>query len=192
MSAPSPKEPHADGLDRLSFSRPERAQASRPVWLMILILLATVGGFAAWRRAQTAPATPVMVVEVQGEVPKPGHHPIEGRPTVHAALRAAGVAQPAGPDAALEAGTRVVREPSGAVRLERMDELVVVGLPVDVNRASVDALATVPGLRRPLAEGIVARREALGPFDDLDQLVEVKGIGPSTLDALRPFLEARP
>jgi competence protein ComEA len=178
--------------DRPRFGRAERAAQTRPLWLMIVILLITTGALAAWNHRQQAAPPPLTVVEVRGEVPSPGHHALSGAPSVHGALRAAGVTTPGGPDAALEAGTRVVLEPGGAVRLERMDELVVVGLPVDINHASVEALATVPGLRRPMAEGIVARRTELGPFTDLSELVEVKGIGPATLKELRPFLEVRP
>jgi DNA uptake protein ComE-like DNA-binding protein len=43
-----------------------------------------------------------------------------------------------------------------------------------------------------MAEGIVARRAEVGPFTDLSELLEVKGIGPATLKELRPFLEVRP
>ena len=111
---------------------------------------------------------------------------------MHAALRAAG-ADPGGvPDATLDEGTRLTLDAGGALQLGRMDELVVFGLPVDVNSASVEALAAVPGLRREVAEAVVQHRTEQGPFVDLDALDDVKGIGPATLEAIRPFLEARP
>lgn len=178
--------------DRPQFGRGERAAQTRPLWLMILILLATTGAFAAWSRRQAAAPEPLIIVEVRGAVPAPGHHALRGQATVHGALRAAGLQQPTGPDAVIDAGTRLRLEDDGAVRIERMDDLVVVGLPVDVNHASVEALATVPGLRRPVAEAIVARRAERGPFTDLSELVEVKGIGPATLKELRPFLALQP
>lgn len=57
--------------------------------------------------------------------------------------------------------------------------------PVDVNRADLESLQTLPGIGPAIAERIlVARRERL--FTSLDDLVRVKGIGPATVDRLRP------
>ncbi len=179
-------------VDRPQFGRAGPGAPPRALGLMAFLLAMSAGGLLWVSRSVPAAPAPEVVVEVQGAVPAPGFHPLPAPATVHAALRAAG-ADPAGaPDATLEAGTRLVRGADGALQLGRMDELVVFGLPVDVNTASVDALAAVPGLRREVAEAVVSHRAAHGPFADLGALVEVKGIGPSTLENIRPFLEARP
>jgi competence ComEA-like helix-hairpin-helix protein len=62
--------------------------------------------------------------------------------------------------------------------------------PIDVNRADAAALATLPGIGPVLAARIVAYRDSVGPFPDLDALVAVRGVGPATLERLRPLLRA--
>lgn len=56
---------------------------------------------------------------------------------------------------------------------------------VDVNRATVAELDVLPGVGPTTAEAIVAHREANGPFRRLEDLLEVRGIGPSKLEGLR-------
>jgi len=46
----------------------------------------------------------------------------------------------------------------------------------------------LPGLGKTLAGRILADRQANGPFHDLEDLVRVSGIGPKTLEKIRPFL----
>ena len=62
--------------------------------------------------------------------------------------------------------------------------------PVNVNRASLDELERLPRVGPALAKRIVEWRERHGPFQGLDDLRHVRGIGPSTvrlLDSLVTF-----
>ena len=59
---------------------------------------------------------------------------------------------------------------------------------VNVNLAGVGELEAVPGISRTVAQAIVNHREAVGAFTDLDKLIDVSGIGPATLAAIRPFV----
>jgi len=63
---------------------------------------------------------------------------------------------------------------------------------VDINKAQWPELATLPGVGRNLAERIVQSRETAGPFASNDDLRRVRGIGPRTLDSLRPYLLPMP
>ncbi len=63
--------------------------------------------------------------------------------------------------------------------------------PVDINHADVTALQTLPGIGPTLAGRIVTYREAHGPFQEVDALMEVEGIGSKRFEKLRPWLEAR-
>ncbi len=63
---------------------------------------------------------------------------------------------------------------------------------VDINRADWPELAQVPGVGETLARRIVERREQLGPYADNQELLEIQGIGPRTLDRMRPFLRGTP
>lgn len=59
--------------------------------------------------------------------------------------------------------------------------------PVDLNTAGEKALLTLPGVGPSTAKAILAHRAALGRFRSVDDLLQVKGIGPKKLEALRPF-----
>lgn len=57
---------------------------------------------------------------------------------------------------------------------------------VDVNEADAAGLEALPGIGPAKAADIVDHRERLGPFAALDGLTAVTGIGPKTVDRLRP------
>lgn len=59
------------------------------------------------------------------------------------------------------------------------------GTLVNVNTADPTALETLNGVGEVLAAAIVTYREEHGPFTSVDQLEEVPGIGPSTLEEIR-------
>lgn len=56
---------------------------------------------------------------------------------------------------------------------------------VNLNAASAQDLATLPGVGPVAASAIVAEREANGPFATVDDLVRVKGFGAARVAALR-------
>ena len=59
---------------------------------------------------------------------------------------------------------------------------------IDVNTATAAELQSVPGIGETLAGRIVEFREEHGPFEKVDDLLNVRGIGVASLDKLRPFL----
>jgi competence protein ComEA len=63
---------------------------------------------------------------------------------------------------------------------------------VDVNEAEWPELAQLPGIGQTLAQRIVASREERGPFLDHSELRRVRGIGPKTLEKMRPYLRPIP
>ncbi len=56
---------------------------------------------------------------------------------------------------------------------------------VDLNNATVEQLEALPGVGPVTAAAIVAWRDANGPFNSIDQLGDVDGIGPARLEKLR-------
>ncbi|HEY7883775.1 MAG TPA: ComEA family DNA-binding protein [Cellvibrionaceae bacterium] len=52
---------------------------------------------------------------------------------------------------------------------------------INVNTADVVDLTQLKGIGEKKAEAIIAWREQNGPFESLEQLLEVRGIGQSTL-----------
>ena len=65
------------------------------------------------------------------------------------------------------------------------EEIVPVKEPVDINTATAEELQTLPGIGPVLAERIVDYRAAHGAFTEVEELLEVEGIGGAKLDALR-------
>ncbi len=58
------------------------------------------------------------------------------------------------------------------------------GAAVDLNAADVAALDALPGIGPVLAQRIVDHRTQHGPFRQVDDLLDVAGIGPTILDQL--------
>ncbi len=59
---------------------------------------------------------------------------------------------------------------------------------VDVNRADEDQLQTVPGIGPATARRILDWRKEHGPFERLEDLLNIRGIGVTTLEKLRPYV----
>ncbi len=56
--------------------------------------------------------------------------------------------------------------------------------PLDLNTAPAEQLQTLPGVGEELAARIVAWREEHGPFESVEQIMEVPGIGEGMFAAL--------
>jgi competence protein ComEA len=52
---------------------------------------------------------------------------------------------------------------------------------IDVNTATLAELTTLPGIGEVRAQALVDYRQAHGPFETPEQLLQVHGIGPKTL-----------
>lgn len=67
-------------------------------------------------------------------------------------------------------------------------EGLLLGHPLDLNRARAKDLEALPGVGPKTAAAILAEREARGGFSAVEDLRNVRGIGPRTLEALRPLV----
>ena len=59
---------------------------------------------------------------------------------------------------------------------------------VNLNTATLAQLDTLPGIGPAYAQRIIDYRTASGPFASIDQLQNVKGIGPKTFDKLKDLI----
>lgn len=59
---------------------------------------------------------------------------------------------------------------------------------VEINSATWVEWMQLDGIGETMAHRIVADREANGPFRSIDEVQRVRGIGPATLDRIRPWL----
>jgi competence protein ComEA len=145
-----------------------------------------------------APASPsavvVLLVDVAGWVRHPGVYEFEEGSRVIDAIDAAGGARTGAlleslnlaapltdgsqilvPRAGDKAAPPVAGEAGGAVA----DALI------NVNTASATELEALPGVGEVIAQAIVDYRTENGPFASVDDLEDVSGIGPATLEEIR-------
>ena len=63
--------------------------------------------------------------------------------------------------------------------------------PVNINEANADELSVLPGIGAKKALAIVAYRELNGKFMSVEELVNVKGIGPKMLAKLSGYVSVQ-
>ncbi len=162
-----------------------------------------------------------VVVEVSGEVRQPGVYLYRDPPKLKEAIERAGglkeTAQfdPASSSTILEAGTllTVTREPSRIppplsgsregqtegpgdgikIKIGRMAgyKLLVFSLPLDLNRASLQDLCSVPGIGESLAQEMITYREKRKGFQSVEDLRNVRGIGEKKYESFKKFFAVK-
>jgi len=85
-------------------------------------------------------------------------------------------------DSLLAAGDSAVEE------RERRDRPLAEGETVDPNVASAEELDRLPGVGASKASRIVREREENGPYASVEDLARVSGLGPRSVERLRPHL----
>jgi competence protein ComEA len=151
----------------------------------------------------TAPSTPgptstlpPLLVYVTGAVDLPDVYSLPRGSIVKDAILAAGGAAP---DADLERINLAAPLAGGEqVYVPRQGEAASPVLPVrgvtpgdgliNVNTAAADLLESLPGIGPTLAQRIIEYRDANGPFQSVDALLAVPGIGQATLDKFRALI----
>jgi competence protein ComEA len=179
---------------------------------LIVVLVAVLGGAGLWyarslpkpvsiaRAGPGAVASSVspspavtLIVDVAGEVRQPGVYEFaEGDRVIDAIERAGGQLPKADLSllnlaAPLTDGTQILvpkAGPPGAVVPGGGTAGSSSGL-INVNSASAAELETLSGIGEVLAATIIEYREQNGPFASVDELMDVSGIGPATLEEIR-------
>jgi competence protein ComEA len=180
---------------------------------LIVVLVAVLGGAGLWYArslpkpvtiaeagpgaAQQVSASPspavVLIVDVAGAVHQPGVYEFaEGDRVIDAIERAGGQLPKADLSllnlaAPLTDGTQILvpkSGPPGAVVPGGTAPGSSTGL-ININSASATELETLSGIGEVLAATIIEYRDQNGPFASVDDLMDVSGIGPATLEEIR-------
>ena len=145
-----------------------------------------------------APGAPHVYVHVAGAVRRPGLYELPpgarvadaidaaGGPRVRADLDAVNLAEVVEDGGKIDVPARGEAAPA-EVALSPAPAATTGGV-IDINAADQAALETIPGVGPVTASAIVRHRDEVGGFDSVDELLDVTGIGPATLEAIRPYV----
>ena len=64
---------------------------------------------------------------------------------------------------------------------------VTFGLPISLNRETLEGLTAIPGIGSGLARAIVRERNERGGFQSIDEILSIQGIGPSLYGKISPY-----
>ena len=153
------------------------------------------------------PATPpqTVTVHVAGQVANPGVYAVPAGGRVADAVVAAGGTSPEADVEQLNLAARVadgervfvpkegeqpppVAPSGGAPAAGAGGKAGPATGPVDLNTATADQLEALPGVGPATSKAILAYRSSHGRFRSVTELLEVPGIGPAKLEALRPLV----
>jgi competence protein ComEA len=137
----------------------------------------------------TATLGPV-TVSVDGAVNQPGQYTLPPRSRVNDAVHTAG-----GPtaDADLERiNLALILHDGERIHVPSAGEVIPTSTPyglmangrIDINRAGAALLETLPGIGPTIAQRIVEYREMNGPFETIEGIQHVQGIGPAKLEGI--------
>lgn len=82
----------------------------------------------------------------------------------------------------------IVAAPSKGQRMLRATSTVDVPQIVNINTATIEELDKLPGVGPATAAKIIEYRTQIGRFSSIEQLEDVRGIGPKKLEKMAPFV----
>lgn len=195
-----------EDLLSVRYPAPRVSVPVKPAAAAVIALLVVVGAWAvlrggggadedvSWEQvASPTEVSEVVVVAVVGEVANPGLMTLnEGsriadalqiaEPLPHADLLAHNQAQ------LLVDGQQIHVQAIGAAPQAGGGAAASDAGTVSLNSASASELTALPGVGEATAAAIVAHREANGPFTTVEQLMDVRGIGPAKFEAMRDMV----
>lgn len=151
--------------------------------------------------AATPTALPRIAVDVIGAVQQPGVVELDPAARVAAAIAGAGGLAP---DADREAINFAAHVADGAqIRVPRVGEAppaaqaaaaagATSGGLIDINHADAAALDGITGIGPATAQAIIEYRTSHGGFKAIDEIDEVKGIGPSLFAQIKDHITVTP
>lgn len=166
--------------------------------LVVLLLLCVIPATVHYCRQihRQAPALAVkpypVIYELRGAVKQPGIHRYAENQTPAALAAACGAEyEPThDSDLTITGGTRLLFTGTG-ITASRMDAAALLSYqqPIALKTASAEDLELIPGIGSKSARALIEYRERAGPVQRIEQLIEVRGIGPETIKKLKHYLK---
>jgi competence protein ComEA len=158
--------------------------------------------------ASASPTAGFIYVDVSGAVLRPGLYRLDAGARVADAIQAAGgpaaradlnllnLAQPLSDGVKVEVGRKGAGAPPGetAAATPASSGMAYGASPspslpvVNINTADEPTLELIPGVGPVTATAILAYRDRIGRFSSIEQLLDVDGIGPATVENIRPYI----
>ena len=138
-------------------------------------------------------------IEVKGAVQNPGVYELENGDRVLTAIELAGGYLPEGDSKTINHAQKVEDEmiiyvplvgeevvtPANSATSSSKDQLI------NINKADIQGLTSLPGIGPAKAEAIISYREENGGFKSVQDLMEVTGIGQKTFEKLETYITVK-
>lgn len=154
--------------------------------LLNVILTSTV---IIWVRRP--PGEPLQLIEPSGQIEVACLPDVGSTPSPAAATTTPPPAELVGNNKAEEQQTLSAAGGTVALATEGITPADSLPAKININQASEQELQALRGIGPALAGRIVEYRRTVGPFERVDDLTQVKGIGPVMLSRLRDLIVVR-
>ena len=156
-------------------------------WTLITILLVAIiaiGSIIAWSRYSRSQLVEIFTPSAQelqgriyigGAVINPGFYSLKAGDTVEALVQAAG-----GTITSADLGWLKLYIPQTEEKEQPQK--------IDLNRAEAWLLEALPGIGKTRAQDIIDYREQNGPFNNINELIKVEGIGTATYEQIKDLI----
>ena len=134
-----------------------------------------------------------LAVEIVKSDQPQGIYFVNSKTTINQLLKNAGFEKSSPRDFQLDDGMKITVDPSSGknhVTVTKMeaDKRIALGIRFDINQATEDDLLLVKGVGVATAEKIITLRGKLGQFQNMEQLMEIKGIKEKKLSEIKKYL----
>lgn len=156
----------------------------RNLLMVLLAVIIAAGGIIIWSKHDVSQPLEIYLlpepemtgeIYVGGEVNNPGFYPLKPDDSIDDIIRAAGGANgKADP-------TRLSLNVPGVIETESPQK-------VNINRADAWLLQALPGIGEVRAQAIVDYRQENGPFKNINEIVDVEGMGLATFEQIKSLI----
>ena len=165
--------------------------------LLVLILVALIlagGGLLFYRQTVLSGSGEIIIstpsaeirVYVEGEVTAPGVYELNREALIADAVKAAGGFSPEADRASVNLAATV--RDGERIHVYKAGEIPQ---KININTAELWLLEALPGVGETLARRIIDYRASNGPFQEIDEVMRVEGMGPKVFELIKDKITVR-